>query len=56
MEYFLEGIAPNENEKITKRKYYLQGTVPIRHLLNTKMPLKSWQRPVINELIECILR
>ena len=31
-------------------EYFLQGNVPLRPLLNTKPPFKSWQRSALNEV------
>ena len=41
---------------ISLKELLLQGNVPLRHLLKTKLPLKSWRRPVINEVIEFVLK
>ena len=71
MEHFIEIIALlrhwyiNPNDKSNKYKcsltkalmeHFLQGNVPLRHLLNAKSPFMSWRRSAFNEVNDWALR
>ena len=37
-------------------EHFLQGNVPLRHLLNAKPPFISWRRSAFNEVNDCTLK